>query len=299
MNQIVQKLKAGLMTPEQAVDEANKGPFQDLTEVPLDSLVDTPLPCGFSSIDECNIIKEGIGELIVVAAIPGHGKTAFIVQVGTYIAQNYDVLFFSLEMELRAITQRQIAIDSGYSLRKVQKGMVPKAKLEEAQARMLTRSFKTVAQTGLDIRSICSYARDWRRRAKSPGVILIDYLQIAADDGRSNRHEDIAGVARCLKELAEELKVPVIAAAQMNKESVKRGQSSGDYRPGLTELAECSAIGRWAHAVIGISREEAHNGKRPGEVDVQVLKNRSGETSSFIFKWLGASVRFLDEGADI
>ena len=290
--ELIDALRKGTVDVEWAVAQFSKSPFETLGGLnPADLLVDT-MDCGFPTLNDYDVFKRNIGELIVVVARPGMGKSAFIFQIAQYVAKTQPVLVFSLEMSRNAIVQRMVAQDSGMGLAKVKRGQVPKERVQASLDRIAALSYNIHHDKGLDIDTFASLAREGVK-LHAPGVIVVDYLQIMRSEGR-NRAEEVAAVAEKMSKLAAELKTPILTASQASRACEARGYDTGDFVPGLSDLAESSKIEHYADTVLALSREEVYTGKRPGECDLHIIKNRSGQTGQFSFKWLGSSVKFLD-----
>lgn len=289
---LIDNLRKGLIDPEEAVRAFAKSPFTTLGGLkPSDLLVDT-MDCGFPTLNDYDVFKRNIGELIVVVARPGMGKSAFIFQIAQHAARTQAVLVFSLEMSRTAIVQRMVAQDSGMGLAKVKRGLIPKEKVQASLDRIAALSYNIHHDKGLDVDTFCSLAREGVKM-HAPSIIVVDYLQIMRAEGR-NRAEEVAAVAEKMSKLAAELRTPILTASQASRACEARGYETGDFVPGLSDLAESSKIEHYADTVVAISREEVYSGKRAGEADVAIIKNRSGQTGTFNFKWLGSSTRFLD-----
>jgi replicative DNA helicase len=236
-------------------------------------------------------------QLIIPAARPGCGKSAMMLQVATHAArQGLRVLMCSLEMGERELLSRIIAQDMGVptelqrSMNDAQWGQFVAWVANRAPA-LSGISFETGG--GLTPLRIAALARDLRRQGKLD-VLIVDYLQLMRADGRAdNRNNELATITRGLKELAMELDIPVIAASQLNRESVKAG-----VRPRLHNLRDSGALEADANIVVFIHDpappEGAEDGMADGEKEFVVAKNRNGRTGAIRVVWMGARVMFGD-----
>jgi replicative DNA helicase len=169
---------------------------------------------------------------------------------------------------------------------------VPKHKVEESLARISQLQYNIHHDKGLDVDTFSGLVRDGVKQY-NPALIVVDYLQIMRSEGRS-RAEEVAAVAERMSKLAAEVRTPILTASQASRACEARGYDTGDFIPGLADLAESSKIEHYADTVIALSREEVYNGKKAGEADVSIIKNRSGQTGQFNFKWLGSATKFVD-----
>ncbi|MBO7206357.1 MAG: replicative DNA helicase [Kiritimatiellae bacterium] len=264
------------------------------------------LSTGFSELDK---ILGGLrnAELIVVAARPSMGKTAFASNVADFVAveQRKPVLFFSLEMTETELITRMVCGRGrvcSESLRSVLVGSELSAFMSagnEISAAPLVVSdapSRTVAEIG-------AVARRTKRR-DGLGLIVIDYLGlIEPDDPKAPRQEQVAKIARRLKGLARELNVPVLCLAQLNRQA----ETTKDNRPRLSHLRESGAIEQDADVVLFVHREEYYISKDEAEekglrgvAEIIVAKHRNGPTGTARLHWEGSYTQFsnIDYGYD-
>jgi len=253
----------------------------------------TGITSGFSDLDHQTTGFQPT-ELIILAARPSMGKTALVCNIADAVARKSGkgVLLFSLEQSNLELAERFLAITArinGHDLRS--------GNLTDAQHDLLVRASDDLARLPLFIddkpgRTMTQVAALARRlHRKSPlGVIIIDYLQlIEPDDKGSPREQQIAQISRRLKFLAKELRVPVIALAQLNRGVELRE----DKRPRLADLRESGAIEQDADMVMFLHRPDAYDPEdRPGEAEIIVAKHRSGPTGIVRLTWRKEYMRF-------
>lgn len=219
-------------------------------------------------------------ELVILAARPSMGKTAFILNLAESIADKAQagVLIFSLEQSRHELSERFLCIRGKLDMHRMRKG-----ELDEDQRDRLLRTASELGNLPLFIddapgRSMSQIAAISRRlkRKDDIKVVIIDYLQlIEAEDRRAPREQQIAQITRRLKFLAKELDIPVVALAQLNRGVELRE----DKRPKLADLRESGAIEQDADIVMFLHRPEMYDATdRPGEADVIVAKHRNGPT---------------------
>ncbi len=239
------------------------------------------VPLGYTDVDQVLLGLQPQG-LYVVAAAPGHCKTSFVLGAATHVAMSVrrPVAFFSLEMSRHALTQRMLAAQARIDSRRLRTG-----KLSEADWPKLTAAVSRLHGSPLviDETSTCTllHMRARCRRIKARygdlGLVVVDYLQLMTSTGRvENRQVEVAQFSRGLKLLAKDLDVPVLVAAQINRNVEQRA----DKRPGLSDLRESGAIEADSDVVMCLYRDELYNAdsEHRGLVEVLIRKHREGET---------------------
>jgi replicative DNA helicase len=256
------------------------------------------VPTGFMHLDS---ISKGLrpGQLVVVAARPGMGKSAFMNQVLEHAAQNgCPGLLFSLEMLAEEVGLRSIAAE-GVNLNMLQNGkptVLDWSRMNEAGARLIERDITTVDIGSLSLERLRSTAKRWRMsRSCEHAIIAVDYLQLVKTPASKDqsREQQVAEVSRTLKEIAQDLRVPVLAVAQLNR-NVESRQSK---IPGLGDLRESGQIEQDADIVMFLHRKEVYepdNEECKGEADVVIAKARSMPTASFKLRWQPEFTRFVN-----
>jgi replicative DNA helicase len=232
-------------------------------------------------------------ELIILAARPAVGKTAFALNIAQNIATKQDrtVAIFSLEMGAESLVNRMIAAEGSIDAYALRTG-----KLTEEQWLSLTVAMGTLSKSsiyiddtpGIKITEIRSKAHKLAQQTGNLGLILIDYLQLISGTGRENRQQEVSEISRQLKILAKELKVPVMALSQLSR-GVEQRQ---DKRPVLSDIRESGSIEQDADIVAFLYREDYYRNEDGTEtipndtVEVIIEKNRSGSrgTVELLFK---------------
>lgn len=242
-----------------------------------------PLKTGWEKFD--NYIQCMPGDLVVICARPGAGKTAFAMNLVLNMAkQGKKGLFFSLEMSESSIINRIMSIVSKVELNKL-KDIEKFEKLSKAELHKLNEASETLTRINsklkitsgsisLDkIKSLCKATKG------EFDYIAIDYLQLIRADGR-DRYSQVTEISLALKEIAMECNMPVIALSQLSREVEKRA----DKRPMLSDLRESGQIEQDASIVLGLYREAYYNDETedPRLMEVGILKNRDGESGCSI-----------------
>ncbi len=244
-------------------------------------------------------------DLVILAARPGMGKTAFTLALARHAAVELDkpVAFFSLEMSSNQLVSRLISMETEIASDKLRKG-----ELLEKEWKHLTRNIDNLQNAPLFIDDTPALGifelRAKCRRLKSKHdvqMIIIDYLQLMSgtNDGKGggNREQEISYISRSLKGIAKELDVPIIALSQLSRAVETRG---GLKRPMLSDLRESGAIEQDADMVIFLYRPEYYNITEEDGVDIRgqaeviVEKNRHGDTRTIKVKFVKEFAKFVD-----
>lgn len=234
------------------------------------------------------------GELIIIAARPGMGKSTLAVQVAAHVAsQGKPALILSQEMSYQQLADRLIA-----SAGRVDLGAITSGKLcEDGWNRLAAGIGKLYElplylddQAALTISDVCSKARMLKRK-HGLSVLVIDYLQLMSGSS-DNRNSAIEEISRGLKSLAKELHIPVIALSQLSRECEKRT----NRRPMLSDLRDSGAIEQDADVVMFIYRDEEYNPdtQEKGIAEILIRKNRQGKTGDVRMAFNGEYSRFDD-----
>lgn len=226
-------------------------------------------------------------ELIILAARPAVGKTAFALNVAQNIGTKLGltVAIFSLEMGAESLVDRMLAAEGVINSRSIRTGQLTDEewqKLMIAQSNLARASIYIDDTPGIRITEIRSRARKLAQETGNLGLVLIDYLQLITGNGRESRQQEVSEISRQLKILAKELKVPVIALSQLSR-SIEQRQ---DKKPMLSDLRESGSIEQDADIVAFLHRDDYyHNEEEEGgipnnTVEVIIEKNRSGARGS-------------------
>ena len=261
------------------------------------------VPSGFHMLDKLTSGWQN-SDMIVIAARPAMGKTAFVLSMARNIAvdHNMGVALFSLEMSSVQLVKRLIASESRISAEKLRKGDLAEHEFHQLHSRiskLTTAPIYIDDSAGLsvfDLRAKC-------RRLKSQfdiRIIIIDYLQLMTAGGNKggNREQEISTISRSIKEIAKELNVPVIALSQLSRSVETRG---GDKKPILSDLRESGAIEQDADIVSFLYRPEYYQilqnevgESNVGVGEIIVAKHRNGATDSVRLRFIGEYARFED-----
>lgn len=268
----------------------------------------TGVPSGFKDIDEMTAGFQP-SDLVIVAARPSMGKTAFILNVAQNAALDHKkpVAFFSLEMSKQSLLQRMLTSEARIDAQRLRKG-----KLRDDEFVQLGRAAGLLSQAPIWIDDTPGISllemRSKARRLKSEhdvSMVIIDYLQLMqGPPGVENRQQEISIISRSLKALARELRVPVIALSQLSRAPEQRAGDS--KRPQLSDLRESGAIEQDADIVMFLYRQEYYDrleGKDPSQPDkdgkisqglaeVIVGKQRNGPTGTVSLYFNHAYTRF-------
>jgi replicative DNA helicase len=237
------------------------------------------VPTGFRDLDE---LLSGLqkGNLIVIAARPGVGKSSFVTNVARNVAMDgHPVAMFSLEMSRFEIGMRLLCGEAGVPWDKVRGGhMGPDdwTRIVAAAERLHEIPLYIVDSGNVTIVDIRAKARRLRARREGLGCVIVDYMQLMSGHARTeSRQQEIAEISRSLKLLAKELEIPVIAVSQLNRDPERRQ----DKRPQLSDLRESGAIEQDSDIVMFIHREDSEDLSVKGKADVIVAKHRNGPTA--------------------
>lgn len=253
---------------------------------------------GFRELDR--LIK-GLrpGQLVVIGARPGMGKTAFGLELARRVAQSEHrrVLFFSLEMSIEELSERVVASLSEINLSQLQVGDLSEEELSRvADAVRELASVDIVWNSDPTIRVADIKAAALRSRVQGNlGMIVVDYLQLMSSGkirSADNRQAEVAEISRSLKILAREIEVPVIALSQLSRNLEGRH----DKRPQLSDLRDSGQIEQDSDLVLLLHREEMYNENTPdkGFIEVIVAKHRNGPVGKMSLWFDPALMRFGD-----
>ena len=254
----------------------------------------TGVSSGYYELDELTAGFQP-GQLIILAARPSMGKTAFALNIceNVTVDQGTGVLFVSLEMGQLELAERMLASRSRVDSDKLRKGQ-----LGFREMKLLGEGYDILRSAPLFIddtpaRNMLQVTANARRlkMRENIGMIVLDYIQLvdSEGEGRESRQEQIAKVSRRLKTLARELSVPVIALSQLNRNVENRE----DRRPRLSDLRESGAIEQDADVVLMLHRPDYYDeNDQPGIAECIIHKNRSGATGTVKLTWLKKITRF-------
>jgi replicative DNA helicase len=255
----------------------------------------TGVPTGFYKFDE---MTSGLqrSDLVVVAARPSMGKSAFAATIAEYAAleKGIGVAFFSLEMSKEQVVMRMLCSQARVDASKVRTGLLASSDwplLTRAAAKLSNAPYyidDTPAISPLELRAKARRLK----AAHNIGLVVVDYLQLmrGATTRSENRQQEISEISRSLKALARELRVPVIAISQLSRAV----ESRQDHRPQLSDLRESGAIEQDADVVVLLVREDYYDAKPEniGLAEIIIAKQRNGPTGSVKLRFSKQFVRF-------
>nr|MBS0038171.1 replicative DNA helicase [Saprospiraceae bacterium] len=261
----------------------------------------TGVPSGFTGLDRYTSGWHP-SDLVILAARPGMGKTAFAMCLARNAAleHNRPVAVFSLEMSALQLTQRMISMEAGISGEKLRNGKLDEsewARLHSAIDRLGNVPMYIDDTAGINIFELRAKCRRLKMQHDIQ-LVLIDYLQLMSggvDNKKGNREQEISAISRALKGMAKELNVPVIALSQLSRAVETR---SGSKRPQLSDLRESGAIEQDADIVTFLYRpdyyelEESEN--EDGFTELILAKHRNGALGTVELKFIKEHVKFID-----
>jgi replicative DNA helicase len=266
---------------------------QEMADNPNDI---TGVPTGFYDLDRMTSGLQA-GDLVVLAARPSMGKTAFAVNIAEHVALNegLPVAVFSMEMGASQLAVRVVGsigrIDQGH-LRTGKLSDEEWPRLADAIERLRTVSLHIDETPGLTPSELRANARRLARQCGKLGLIVVDYLQLmsGSTSGGDNRATELGEISRGLKMLAKELQCPVIALSQLNRSVEQRT----DKRPMMSDLRESGAIEQDADIIMFIYRDDYYNkdSKDPGVAEIIIGKQRNGPTGTVRLTFLKPLTRF-------
>lgn len=285
----------------QVMESRRQTTVTDLSDVLLDALamLDSKTPpgqmTGFQKLDQ---VLGGFkpGQLVVIAARPAMGKTAFIGQTSVQLAEvGCPVLFISIEMAKLDISQRMLSASTSIPMHRL-----TRCELEPGDRQRILDSAQYLSTLPIAIddesdtlSSIAAAVRISKRRYGTK-VVVVDYLQLMRPEGRSaNREQEVAGMSRGLKRIAKQNGVTVVALAQLNRSVESRMNKA----PQLSDLRESGAIEQDADVVIFLHRPGYYDSNvDESEAQVLIRKQRNGPTGDCPMEWRKETMRFIETG---
>lgn len=288
------------------MQKKNKKGYTPIKEVLIDTLEKleklynqkqsiTGIPTGFIDLDYKTAGLHN-SNLILIAARPAMGKTAFVLNVAANAAikAKVPVAIFSLEMAKEELVNRILCSEAMVDSNKVRTG-----KIEEEDWTKLAGALGTISEaeiyiddtsdTIMEIRSKCRKLKT----EKNIGLVVIDYLQlITGSNSKKGREQEIAEISRSLKLLAKEIEIPIIALSQLSRAAEQRP----DHRPMLSDLRESGSIEQDADIVMFLYRDDYYNPEteEPGVAEVIIAKHRAGSIGTVKLLWLGNYTKFVN-----
>lgn len=258
----------------------------------------TGIPTGFRELDQRTSGLQD-SDLIIIAARPSMGKTAFALNIAVHAAvrEKKNVMIFSLEMSRDQLVQRMILSEALVDSNRVRTGEL--RGIDDWQPIMysageLSNSHVTINDTpGISLAEMRSVCR--RKQIEEPiDLIVIDYMQLMQGSGRSeNRQHEISEISRGLKQLAREMNCPVICLSQL----ARGPESRTDKRPMLSDLRDSGSIEQDADVVMFLYRDAYYNrdeAANPYEAELNIAKQRNGPTGKIDLRWIAEYTKFTD-----
>lgn len=259
----------------------------------------TGVPTGFTRLDYQTAGLQP-SDLILIAARPSMGKTAFVLNIADHICfrQKLSAAVFSLEMSKEQLVNRMFSLESQVDAQKLRTG-----ELQESEWEKLLEAGNIVASSGLiiddtpgisinELRSKCKkYKAEY-----DISIVIIDYLQLMTGNSKEGRQQEISQISRSLKALARELNVPVVALSQLSRAVEQRP----DHRPMLSDLRESGAIEQDADVVMFIYRDDYynHDTEKKNISEIIVAKQRNGPIGTIELAWLPQYTKFANKTTD-
>ena len=256
----------------------------------------TGIPTGFIDLDYRTAGMQP-SDLVLIAARPSMGKTAFVLNIAQYVAfkQHKAVAIFSLEMSKEQLVNRLFSLESKVSGQNIRTGQLSDSEWEKLAetAGVIGQSNLMIDDTpGISIAELRSKCRKFKLE-RGLDMIIIDYLQLMTGSGRSeSRQQEISDISRSLKAIARELSVPVLALSQLSRAVEQRP----DHRPMLSDLRESGAIEQDADVVMFIYRDDYYNKEteKPGVAEIIIAKQRNGPIGTVELAWLADYTKFAN-----
>jgi replicative DNA helicase len=280
-----------------SIEEVLHDELDKLHKLSIDGTAVTGTRSGFDALDD---LTGGFqpGNLIILAARPGMGKSCLVTNIAENAALKYDepVALFSLEMSETELAQRFIASQSSTKLTDLRKGRVAEKvwpKIMKATNDLAQAPLYIDDSSDVGMMEIRAKARRLHQQRKL-GLIIVDYVQLMRADHRvESRVEQVGQMSRGLKILARELDVPVIALSQLNRSVEQRG---GDKKPLLSDLRESGSLEQDADLVMFIFRDEYYTkeeSEHPGEAELLIAKHRNGALGDVKLTFQAQYPRFM------
>ncbi|MDH4378634.1 MAG: replicative DNA helicase [Vampirovibrionales bacterium] len=287
----------------------NVVPIRDILPITFDQIEERHANKGSlmgisSGFYELDLMTSGLqqSDLLIVAARPSMGKTAFCLNIAGHVAlrEKKPVLFMSLEMSKEQLVTRLLCSEAELDAQKIRSGHLTEKdfmKISQAMGKLGDAPLYIDDTPGMTVMEMRAKARKLKLDAGDLGLIVIDYLQLMEGSGGNsggfdNRVQVISQISRGLKGLAREVGVPVIALSQLSRAV----ESRQDKRPMLSDLRESGSIEQDADLVMFIYRDEYYNAEseRPGTADIIIAKQRNGPVGTVELLFRNNITRFLN-----
>ncbi|MGN1338618.1 MAG: replicative DNA helicase [Candidatus Coprovivens sp.] len=285
LNVVKERQTSDFIHIRDAVDLAQK----NLEELSKNNNDITGITTGFTDLDKATAGLHA-GEMIIVAARPGMGKTAFALNIAVNAAKSTKkaIAIFNLEMPAEQLVNRMRSAVGQVDGHKIQTGQLNHddwRRINEANSQLKETNIQIVDDAGITAAEIKAKCRTLANKEEGLGLVIIDYLQLVTSGGKrpDSRQQEVSDISRSLKTMAMELKVPVIALAQLSRNAEKRENN----QPMLADLRESGSIEQDADMVLFINRSDYYKAKeelnrdKNVPADIIIAKHRKGSTGKF------------------
>ena len=294
------RTEKGLMTPLDVIQNYQGG---------LNAFLDPSkrikgISSGFTKLDEMTGGMHS-GELIILAARPSMGKTAFALNIAWHVATRLfqPVAVFSLEMSQESLLTRMLCAAARVDSQRFRTGYLneqERQKLRQAANQMVEAPIFIDDTAGANLMDMHAKLRRLKQSGQKLGLVVVDYLQLMSSKGRSeNRNQEVSQISRGLKLLSKELDCPFLVLSQLSRATETR---QGDHRPQLSDLRESGSIEQDADLVGFIFREEVYKRDREdlhGVAELILAKQRNGPIGTVPLVFLHAQTRFENRAEDL
>ena len=312
-SQLLEVSEKGLTKGLEPLDQIVRESFGSIDNLYKQSREVTGLATDFYEFDR---MTSGLqkGELIIIAARPSMGKTAFAINIAQNAAVNHDavVAVFSLEMSKESLLRRMLASQAWVDQRKLQTGFLGREdhdKLRKGLEQLVESHMFIDDSAGISLAEMRAKARRLKLGLGKLDLVVVDYLQLmtatpsaaGGKRGYENRTQEVSAISRGLKALAKELEVPVVALSQLSRASERRGD---DKRPMLSDLRESGSIEQDADVVAFIHREAYYNRDEEmpeserAKAEIIISKQRNGPTGPLFLNFISRFTRFDNPGTE-
>ncbi len=304
IDEIIENAEKGIFNIVENRKTTDFSPIDEILIKSIDRLEDifknkqetTGLPTGFLDFDKMTAGLQK-ADLILIAARPSMGKTAFVLNLAQHIAvkEGKSVAIFSLEMAEEQLVNRMLCSQASVDSNKLRTGQLDNNDWEKISASIepLSNSRVFIDDTpGITVTELRSKCRKLKME-KGLDLIVIDYLQLMSGGSKNeSRQQEVSDISRALKGVAREMEAPVIALSQLSRANEKRN----DKRPILSDLRDSGAIEQDADLVAFLHREEYYDPETEdkGIADLIIAKQRNGETGTVKLGWKGEYTRFYN-----
>jgi replicative DNA helicase len=305
-SQLLEVSEKGITRGLEALDQIVQKSFGSIDNLYKQSREVTGLATEFTELDR---MTSGLqkGELVIIAARPSMGKTAFAINIAenAAIKSKATVAVFSLEMSKESLLRRMLASQAWVDQRKLQTGFLGREdqeRLQNALEQLVESRLYIDDSAGISLAEMRAKARRLKQTTGGLDMIVVDYLQLmsatlpsAGGKRYENRTQEVSAISRGLKALAKELDVPVVALSQLSRASERRGD---DKRPMLSDLRESGSIEQDADVVAFIHREAYYNRDEEmsesdrAKSEIIIAKQRNGPTGTVHLNFISRFTRF-------